>query len=92
LGVVESLDGSQLDAYTEADASNITIHGEINKLASNMTVGRDTAGIHYRSDGDQGMILGEKVAVQWFKDTKKTYNVDIGEISFVGFAGNTITI
>ena len=92
LGVVESLDGSQLDAYTEADAADITIHGEINKLASNMTVGRDTAGIHYRSDGDQGMILGEKVAVQWFKDTKKTYNVDIGEISFVGFAGNTITI
>jgi hypothetical protein len=92
LGVVESLDGTQLDSYTGADASDITIHGEINKLASNMSIGRNMAGVHYRSDGDQGMILGEKVAVQWFKDAKESYNINIGSISFTGFAGNTITI
>jgi len=38
------------------------------------------------------MILGEKVAIQYFKDMKETYNVSIGEISFVGFDGSTITI
>ena len=92
LGVVESLDGSQLDAYAGADAANMTIHGELNKLASNMSIGRNMAGVHYRKDGDEGMILGENVAIQYFKDIKDTYNVEIGEISFVGFAGNTITI
>ena len=70
----------------------MTIHGELNKLASNMSIGRNMAGVHYRKDGDEGMILGEAVAVQYFKDIKETYNVNIGEISFVGFGGNTITI
>jgi membrane-associated phospholipid phosphatase len=92
LGAVESLDGSQLDTYTGADAGDMTIHGELNKLASNMSIGRNMAGVHYRKDGDEGMILGEAVAVQYFKDIKETYNVNIGEISFVGFGGNTITI
>tara|TARA_X000000368_G_scaffold41554_1_gene30011 strand:+ start:847 stop:2391 length:1545 start_codon:yes stop_codon:yes gene_type:complete len=92
LGAVESLDGSQLDAYAGADAANMTIHGELNKLASNMSIGRNMAGVHYRKDGDEGMILGEAVAIQYFKDIKDTYNVEIGDITFVGFAGNTITI
>lgn len=94
LSVVESLDGTSLEAYsnTDADEASMTIHGELNKLASNMSIGRNMAGVHYRSDGDQGMILGEKVAVQYFKDMKETYNVSIGEISFIGFDGSTITI
>lgn len=94
LSVVESLNGTSLDAYSNSDndESEMTIHGELNKLASNMSIGRNMAGVHYRSDGDQGMILGEKVAIQYFKDMKETYNVSIGEISFVGFDGSTITI
>jgi len=92
LGVYESLDGTQLNTYAGDDVADITIHGEINKLASNMSIGRNMAGVHYRSDGEQGMILGEKVAVQWFKDAKESYNINIGSISFTGFAGNTITI
>jgi hypothetical protein len=92
LSPVESLDGSQLDAYAGADAGDMTIHGELNKLASNMSIGRNMAGVHYRKDGDEGMILGEAVAVQWFKDFKESYNVNIGEISFVGFGGEVITI
>lgn len=94
LSVVESTNGTSLDAYSNADGdeASMTIHGELNKLASNMAIGRNMAGVHYRSDGDQGMILGEKVAIQYFKDMKAMYNVSIGEISFVGFDGSTITI
>lgn len=87
LSVFESVDGSTLSQYAEGDEGMMTLHGELNKLASNMSIGRNMAGVHYRSDGDQGMILGEKVAIEYFKDVKSTYNEDVGTISFVGFDG-----
>jgi hypothetical protein len=87
MSVVHSLNGSSLDAYS-GDVSNMTIHGEINKLASNMSIGRNMAGVHYRSDGDQGMILGEKIAIEYYKDLKTLSNESIGDITFIGFDGS----
>jgi hypothetical protein len=40
-----------------------TVGGELNKLAANVALGRDTAGVHWRSDGVEGLNLGEGVAV-----------------------------
>lgn len=91
LSVVHSSNGSSLDAYV-GDTSQMTIHGEINKLASNMSIGRNMAGVHYRSDGDQGMILGEKIAIQYYKDIRSTANESIGTITFVGFDGSSIEV
>lgn len=92
--VVESLDGTALNAYanTDNDESEMTIHGEINKLASNMSIGRNMAGVHYRSDGDQGLVLGEKVAIQCFKDIRSLYNESKGTITITGFGGNEIVV
>lgn len=89
LSPVHSLDGSQLDAYAEADAGEMTIHGELDKLASNIAIGRNIAGVHYRSDGDKGLELGEKVAIQYFKDLRDMQNESIGKISIVKFDGTT---
>lgn len=33
--------------------------GELNKLAFNMAFGRDTAGVHFRRDEIEGIVLGE---------------------------------
>lgn len=85
----ESLDGSTLSTYSGADASQMTIHGELNKIASNIALGRNMCGVHFRADGDEGMILGEKVAIQWFKDLREQQNEDIGEVSLVKFDGTT---
>lgn len=85
----ESLDGVNITTYSGADASEMTIHGELNKIASNISIGRNFCGVHYRSDGDEGMKLGEKVAIQWFKDLKKQQNEEIGEVSLVKFDGTT---
>jgi len=41
----------------------LTIGGELNKLAGNVALGRDHAGVHYRSDSEAGLRLGEKVAI-----------------------------
>jgi hypothetical protein len=37
----------------------LTVGGELNKLAFNMAFGRDTAGVHFRRDELEGIILGE---------------------------------
>ena len=84
---VESLDGNSLTVYTGLDADQMTIHGEINKIASNMSIGRNMAGVHYRSDGDKGLQFGEKVAIQYFKDLRDMQNEEIGPITIVKFDG-----
>ena len=92
LSPVHSLDGNSLVAYAEADAGDLTVHGEINKLASNMSIGRNIAGVHYRSDGDNGLLLGEKIAIQWFKDHRCTQHETIGEVTIIGFDGTEIKV
>ncbi len=49
--------------YTDCDAGQIKVGGELNRLASNVGFGRVDAGIHWRPDIVQGMLLGERVAI-----------------------------
>ena len=42
----------------------LTVGGELNKLASNIALGRDTAGVHWRSDGIEGLKVGGAVAMK----------------------------
>lgn len=86
---VESTDGLGLTAYVGADVGDMTIHGEIDKLASNMSYGRDFGGVHYRIDGSEGILLGEKVAIQWMIDNAAQSNVNIGTIEFISADGVT---
>lgn len=87
LGTKESLDGDNLSDYMGADASQMTIHGELNKIASNIAIGRNFCGVHYRSDGDEGIKLGEKVAIQYFKDLRDQQNEEIGTVTITKFDG-----
>ena len=66
-----STDGSSLEAYTDYDKNNMTVVGEINKLASNVSFGRDFAGVHVRSDGHCGMLAGEEFAMSYLVDRCK---------------------
>jgi membrane-associated phospholipid phosphatase len=50
----------------------LTIGGELNKLAANIGIGRNVAGIHWRSDGIDGFKLGEAVAINILRDSKTT--------------------
>ncbi len=65
--VVPNSDGSALVPYTGSDASEMTIIGELNKLAYNIAIGRVWSGVHWRSDSTEGILLGEKVALQYLK-------------------------
>jgi hypothetical protein len=60
-------DGTALIPYVESDANSLTVNGEIEKMAYNISLGRDWAGVHYRTDGI-GIELGEEVAIRYFQD------------------------
>lgn len=64
----ESLEPMMAASGSPVADSGITIVGELNKLASNVALGRNMAGVHYRSDGDEGILLGEQVAIKFLQD------------------------
>ncbi len=90
--VVASDDGKSLLPYTGSDAGQITVGGELNKLANNVALGRDLAGVHWRSDAEQALLLGEAVAIGILRDQRSTYNEPFGGFTFTKFDGATITV
>jgi membrane-associated phospholipid phosphatase len=79
--------GLALHAYK----GSLTIGAELNKLASNITLGRDWAGVHYRSDGTEGMLLGEEVAISLLKDWRDAHPSS-PKLTVKKFSGDIITI
>ena len=82
-----ALDGTGLVDYS----GTLKVGHELNKLASNIAIGRNMAGLHYRSDYLQGVLLGEKVAISILEDQADTYNEDFS-IRFTKFNGETKNI
>jgi hypothetical protein len=89
--VVATADGSALTPYTGPDAGQLTVGGELNKLAANIGVGRNIAGVHWRSDYVESLKLGEAVAISILKDQKLTYGETFDGFTFTKFDGATIT-
>jgi hypothetical protein len=89
-GCVEpSADGSALVPRTDYSP---TIGDEIDKLAFNIAMGRDWAGIHYRSDALAGLQLGEEVGIAILQDLVRTYTEDFKGLAFTRFNGKEIRI
>lgn len=88
--VMPSPSGLALVPYNGYD--RLTVGGELDKLAANITFGRDYAGIHYRSDGVEGLKLGEDVALSVLRDMKDCYNELFRGFSLTKFDGTTITV
>jgi hypothetical protein len=94
LTVMHSTDGSTLTPYGGSTAG-MTVNTELNKLAANIALGRNSAGVHYRSDGDDSMELGERVAIAYLKDLAQSYvreNDTFAGFTLRKFDGTTITI
>ncbi|MBV8091852.1 MAG: vanadium-dependent haloperoxidase [Acetobacteraceae bacterium] len=76
--VVPSNDGLSLLPYS--GSGPLTVNGELHKLAHNISFGHGIhAGIHWRSDTDYSMLLGERVAIEFMLDQMFSYweNFDI---------------
>jgi PAP2 superfamily len=87
--VVASDDGRSLVPYSGA---TLTLGNELNKLAANIAFARDMAGVHWHSDGIQGMLLGEAVAISVLSDYRSAYNERFSGFSLTKFDGTTITV
>jgi hypothetical protein len=87
--VVASADGATLQPYT-GDA--LTVGNELNKLATNYVTGRIWEGFHWRSDGIEGLKLGEAVAIGILADERGTFNETWEGFTLTKFDGTTITV
>ncbi|KKN28059.1 hypothetical protein LCGC14_0858280 [marine sediment metagenome] len=69
--------GSRLDIVPVLDQycklAKLTVEGELNKLASNMAIGRNWAGVHYFTDYYESLLMGEKIAIGMLEEQKLTY-------------------
>src|SRR5215469_7709565 len=90
--VVPTSDGLSLVPYTGSDANQLTVNGELNKLGHNVSFGHGIhAGIHWRSDTDTSLLLGEAVALSFLKNRAKTHNEPF-TVALTKFDGTTATI
>jgi len=87
--VTASDDGKSLVPFAGAA---LTIGGEINKLAFNHPMARNWAGIHYWSDLDAGLALGEAVAIAFMRDNVGTFTESFAGFEFTGFDGKPVVI
>lgn len=85
-------DGLTLVPYPGSDAGNLTVGGELNKIASNVALGRNTAGVHWRSDANASLKLGEQIAIGILKEQRACYNEVFSGFSLTKFDGTTITV
>ncbi len=70
----------------------LTVGGELNKLASNVALGRNIAGVHWRSDATESLKLGEEIAISLLRDQKACYNENFAGFTLTRFDGTKIVI
>ena len=87
--VLPTADGQSLVPYSGAP---LTVGHELNKLAANVAFGRNIAGVHWRTDGDASMRLGEELAIRYLREDRLCTNEPFTGFSLTRFDGTTITI
>lgn len=69
----------------------LTVGGELDKLAANIALGRNAAGVHWRSDYTESVLLGEQIAIGILEEQKATYN-EYHHFTITRFDGTGIAI
>jgi hypothetical protein len=86
--VVPDDEGVSLLPYT---GPALTVRNELDKLANNIGIGRNMAGLHYRSDNQESLLLGEAVALAMLAEQKACHNQRFS-YSLTTFSGKRITL
>ena len=85
-------DGLALVPYAGADAGQLTVGGELNKMAYNVANGRNIAGVHWRSDSRESIALGEAIAIQILRENRELSNENFNGFSLTKFDGTTVIV
>jgi len=54
----------------DGNKAHLTVEGELNKLASNISIGRNWAGVHYFTDYYESLLMGEQIAIGILEEQK----------------------
>lgn len=87
---VPNADGSRL-VQDKKSREKLTIQGELDKLAANISIGRNMAGVHYYSDYYDSLRMGERIAVGILMEQAPTYGETMA-CAFKSFDGDMITL
>lgn len=71
--------------YSRSDAGKMTVGGELNKIASNVAMGRSMGGVHWRSDNTRSLRLGEQIAMEILRKRSAEYAERPVSFSFRSF-------
>jgi hypothetical protein len=90
---VPSADGTALENYrAPAGQRPLTVNSELHKLAHNVSFGHGIhAGVHWRSDTDESIKLGEAIALSYLRDHAHLYNEHFS-VSLTKLDGTVATI
>ncbi len=70
------------------DGSFLTLEGELNKLAANISIARNMAGVHYFSDYYDSLRMGEEIAIGILEEQALCYKTDPFVLSVPTFDGD----
>jgi hypothetical protein len=84
--------GDGLVDYTGPGAQDLTVGGELDKVAANISIGRNMAGVHWRSDYTESVRLGERVALHILSKQRKDYHEKDWSFSLCTFDGKRVRV
>jgi membrane-associated phospholipid phosphatase len=87
--VIARADGLAVAPYR---ATELTVGGELDKLAENASFGRNFGGIHWRSDASAGLALGEACAIEFLKEMKLAGSELFSGFNLTTFDGQRVVI
>jgi len=70
----------------------LTLEGELNKLAANISIGRNMAGVHYYSDYYDSLRMGEQIALGILEEQALCYPTDAFVMTVPTFDGDVVRI
>jgi len=73
------------------DSPNLTIQGELDKLAANVSIGRNFGGVHYYPDYYESLRMGERIAISILQEQMLTYREPV-TMRFTSFDGDYVMI
>jgi hypothetical protein len=65
--------GQTLVPFSDSSGTVLTVGGELNKLASNISQARNIAGVHWRTDANNSNLLGQETSIFILKDEDESY-------------------
>lgn len=91
--VQPNADGTQLVPYVPGkDGPPLTVGGELNKLCSNISFGRNILGVHYRCDSEEGNRVGEECMLRVLAAQKATLPIPFTSFTLTRFDGKKVSI